>query len=322
MNLKNYYLGKRVMITGGAGFLGSEIIKQLAGFDCEIIVPRKKNYDLTSQEDALACVRQSKPHVIIHAAAWYGGPPIHEAYPAKMFYENTMMGMNVMHASHLCDVEKVVIIGSDCAYPGYLGKEVLSEDDLFSGKPHASAIDYGMVKRFLSVQAWAYNKQYGLNANFLILTNMYGEGDNFNPESSHVVGALIRRFTEAVIENKDEVEVWGSGKPTRNFLYVKDAAQGVIRATALYDSHEPINITTGQGNSIKELAETIAEVTGFRGRLKWLTEKPDGQMKKVLDVSRMKEHLNWQPEFTLKQGLGNTANWYKANKEVADAKKK
>ncbi len=320
--IEAYYKDKKVMVTGGSGFLGSHIVKQLEAFDCEVVVPRSSEYDLVDPNATLACLQNYKPDIIIHSAVWHGGPPIHEAFPAHMYHQNMMMGTNIIHASHLCNIERLVVIGSDCSYPGYLGKEVLSESDLFSGRPHDSAIDYGIVKRVLTVQAWAYNKQYDLDVSSLILTNMYGEEDNFNPDSSHVVGALIRRFTEAVQQNKPEVVVWGSGKPTRNFLYVKDAAQGVIRATAQYHSHEPINITTGQGNSVKELAETIASLTNFKGKLVWDTEKSDGQMKKVLDVSRMKEHLDWQPEFTLKEGLANTIEWYQANKEKADARKK
>lgn len=314
--------GKKVLVTGGAGFLGSHIVEILNERDCTCLAPRRVEVDFVNQAATFAYLEKVRPDVVIHCAAYYGGMVIHERHPAKIYYENLVMGAHLMEAAYRSSVGKFVTIGSDCAYPGYLQKEILTEDDLWSGIPHKTALDYGIVKRILSVGAWAYRKEYGLNSIYLIPTNMYGPRDNYDFESSHVVGALVRRFVEARTSNASTVEVWGSGAPTRSFLFVEDAAEGIILATDEYNDVAPMNLTTVNGNTIRELAETIKEVSGYHGKIVWNTSRPDGQLKKILDVAKMKRTLNWQPHYSLREGLKKTIDWYIKNKEIADAKKK
>lgn len=320
--MNNYFANKKVLVTGGTGFLGSQITKRISPLASLVVTPHRSEVDFTNQAATRSYLMSNKFDVIIHCAAFYGGMAIHEKYPGRIYYENLIMGTNLIEGARLSSVAKFVIISSDCAYPGYLNKEVLSEDDLWSGPPHETALDYGVVKRVLSVHSWAYRKEYGLNSIFLIPTNMYGPNDNFDFGSSHVVGALIRRFVEAKQNNAPAVEIWGSGAPTRNFLYVEDAADGVILATETYNNVAPMNLTTSEGATVKELAEIIKEVVGFDGEMRWNTAKPDGQMKKILDVTRMKSLLNWEPRYSLRHGLEVTIDWYLKNKAMADRKKK
>lgn len=315
-----FFSGKKVLVTGGAGFLGSVVGEKLNSRGAKVFIPRKSVYDLTDRSKISQCFKDTNPDIVIHCAAFYGGMRIHELYPARIYYENLIMGTELLEAARLAGVEKFVSVGTDCAYPGYLNKEVLSEDDLWNGLPHQTALDYGLVKKMLSIGGWAYKKQYGFNSIHVIITNMYGPRDAFHPDKSHVVAALIRKFVEAKQQDKDEVEIWGSGKPTRNFLYVEDAAEGLLLAAEKYNDTKPINVTTNGGNTISELAETIAKLTDFKGKLFFNTARPDGQMKKILDVSRMKQILNWEPKISLEEGLRRTISWYEANKEEADSK--
>lgn len=313
---------KKILVTGGAGFLGSHIAEILARYKCQLFLPRRAEVDFISQATTFNYLETIRPDIVIHCAAYYGGMVIHERHPGKIYYENLVMGTNLIEAARLYGVKKFVIIGSDCAYPGYLQKEILTEEDLWAGAPHESALDYGIVKRILSIQGWAYKKEYGFNSIYLIPTNMYGPRDNYDFDSSHVVGALIRRFVEAKMQKAPTVEVWGSGKPTRNFLYVEDAATGIILATEKYNDVSPMNLTTTQGNTVRELAEAIKDMTGYTGEIVWNTSRPDGQLKKILDVSKMKAALNWEPRYSLHEGLKRTVAWYIQNKELADSKKK
>jgi len=314
---KSFWQNKRVLITGGAGFLGSHIVDRLKTAGCEILVPRKAQYDFVKLEAADQCLDSFQPHIVIHCAAYYGGIWINQLYPGRIYYENLVMGANLMEAARKSGVEKFVQIGTACSYPGYLENE-LSEKDLWNGLPHETVVNYGMTKKVIAIQAQAYKKQYGLNSIHLILTNLYGPRDTFHPDRSHVVAALIRKFVEAKVAGASEVEVWGTGKPIREFLYVDDCAAGIIRATEVYNDLEPMNLGTGIGTSIRELAETIQEVSQFAGEIRWNASKPDGQMKKILDISKMKAALKWQPGTTLRQGLAKTIEWYAANKEEAD----
>lgn len=320
--MANFFNNKKVLVTGGTGFLGSQITKRISPFAGLIATPHRSEVDFTNQAATHSYLISNKFDVIIHCAAFYGGMAIHEKYPGRIYYENLIMGANLIEGARLSSVSKFVIISSDCAYPGYLDKKILSEDDLWNGPPHETALDYGVVKRVMSIHSWAYRKEYGLNSIFLIPTNMFGPNDNFDFGSSHVVGALIRRFVEAKDSNAPYVEMWGSGAPTRNFLYVEDAADGIILATEKYNNVAPMNLTTTEGATIKELAETIKDIVDYSGEMRWNTSKPDGQMKKMLDVARMKSILNWEPKYSLRKGLESTIDWYIKNKTQADSKKK
>lgn len=315
----NFWKNKSVIVTGGAGFLGSHVVERLLKAGASVFVPRKKDYDFTTLNACQRCMKDARPEIVIHGAAFYGGIWINQLYPGKIYYENLVMGANMMEAARIAGVKKFAAIGTACSYPGYLEGE-LSEDKLWEGIPHDTVVNYGMTKKMMAVQAIAYKKQYDFNAIHLILTNLYGPRDTFNPDRSHVVAALIRKFVEAGLENAETVEVWGTGKPIREFLYVEDCADGIIRAAETYNDQQPLNIGTGVGTSIRELAETIQGVSDFRGKIIWNTSKPDGQMKKILDVGRMKTTINWTPATSLREGLAKTVAWYKSNKKEADAR--
>ncbi len=319
--MQGFWSSKRVTITGGAGFLGAHMVKRLEGLGAKVYVPRRSEFNFTSLDASLRCLLEHPADIVIHAAAYYGGIGINVAEPAKLYYTNLTMGANLMEAARLSKVGKFVAIGTACSYPGYLeGK--LKEDDLWAGPCHASVVNYGLTKKLLAVQALAYKKQYGLDGIHLILTNLYGPGDSYNPERSHVAAALVRKFVEAEQANAPDVEVWGTGKPIREFLYVEDCADAIILASEVYnDVSVPLNIGTGLGTSIRELAETTAQASGFKGKLVWNSDKPDGAAMKVLDVARMQRALGgWTPPTNLRAGLEKTINWYRANKAQADAK--
>lgn len=317
--MSTYWSGKSVTVTGGSGFLGSHIVERLERAAANVAVPRKCEYDLTHPD---ACRRWFDEHpsdVVIHAAAFYGGIWINRLYPAQIYYENLVMGTHLMEAARQAGVGKYVTVGTACSYPGYLEGE-LREDDLWNGPPHESVRNYGITKRIQQIQGWAYRRQYEFPSIHVILTNLYGPRDTFNPDRSHVVAALIRKWVEAQQAGAESVEVWGTGRPIREFLYVDDCAEAILLAAERYDDAEPLNIGCGIGTTIRELAETIHEVTGFQGSIAWNTEKPDGQMKKVLDITRMREALEWTPPTLLREGLRRTIEWYVANKEAADAR--
>jgi GDP-L-fucose synthase len=313
----SFWQGEKVLVTGGSGFLGSFIVEGLQKRGADVIVPRSKEYNLVSMADVMSCFEAQRPQMVIHSAAYYGGIGFNQMYPAKIYFENLVMGANVMEAARRCNVQKFVAIGTACSYPGYLEGE-LKEDNLWDGPPHETVINYGLTKKMMAVQGWAYKKQYGFDAIHLILTNLYGPRDTFQIERSHVVSALIKKFVEAQQEKKEEVEVWGTGKPIREFLYVEDCAEAIILAAERYSDTLPLNIGCGKGTSIRELVSSIKEVTGYSGHLAWNTSKPDGQMKKILNVDRMKKVLGWEPPTDLLSGLRKTISWYVANKKQAD----
>jgi GDP-L-fucose synthase len=315
----SFWKNKKVVVTGGSGFLGSHVVEILQAQGANVHVPRRREHNFIHLSDGLRCFAEQQPEIVIHGAAYYGGIWINQMHPGRIYYENLVMGANVIEACRLSGVQKFVAIGTACSYPGYLEGE-LNEDDLWNGPVHESVRNYGPVKKMMAVQCWAYKKQYGFNGIHLILTNLYGPKDTFNPDRSHVAAALIRKFVEARQKHQSSVEVWGSGRPIREFLYVNDAAEAIVRAAEAYNEVEPLNIGTGIGTSIRELAETIREVSGFEGELAWNAEKPDGQMKKILDVRRMKKALGWEPPTSLREGLQQTIQWYVANKEAADAR--
>ncbi len=315
--MSDFWKDRRVIVTGGAGFLGRQIVPRLESMGASVFVPRKAQYDLTKFDD---CTRMFKEHpadMVIHAAAYYGGIWINQLYPGRIYYENLVMGAHLMEAARLADVKKFVQIGTACSYPGYLeGK--LKEENLWDGPLHESVFHYGLTKKILNIQGKAYKKQYDFDSIHLILTNLYGPYDTFNPDRSHVVSALIRKVVEAKLSGAPEVEVWGTGRPIREFLYVEDCAEAIILASEKYNDLMPMNIGTGIGTTIKELIETICDVADYKGALRWNTSKPDGQYEKVLDVTRMKEILDYSPRTSLKDGLLKTVSWYMENKEEAD----
>jgi GDP-L-fucose synthase len=317
--MKDYFSGKRVTVTGGVGFLGSHIVNRLHKMKVNVFIPRKAQYDFTDPSKCAQWFRDYPSDVVIHCAAFYGGIWINQLYPARIYYENLVMGAHLMEAARLAEVDKFVGIGTACSYPGYLEGE-LAEDNLWDGIPHETVRNYGLTKKMMAIQGWAYKKQYDFDSIHLILTNLYGPRDTYNPDRSHVVAALIRKWVEAKMNREEQVEVWGTGRPIREFMYVDDAAEAILLAAAFYDDTEPLNVGSGIGTSIRELAETIHEITQFEGEMVWNTEKPDGQMKKILDVSRMKSMLNWEPSTSLREGLRKTIDWYMENKEAADSR--
>ncbi|MHC5540129.1 NAD-dependent epimerase/dehydratase family protein [Singulisphaera rosea] len=316
-----FWADKRVTVTGGAGFLGQHLVARLERLGAKVFVPRQREYNLTTLDACLKCLLEHPCDVLFHAAAYYGGIGINVSEPATLYYSNLVMGANLMEAARLAKVDKFVAIGTACSYPGYLEGD-LKEEDLWAGPCHASVINYGLTKKMMAVQAQAYKRQYGLDSIHLILTNLYGPGDSYNPDRSHVVAALVRKFVEAEQGKAPSVEIWGTGKPIREFIYVEDCADAIVLAAETYDdSSIPLNIGTGIGTSIKELAETVHTVSKYQGKLAWNTDKPDGALKKVLDVTRMKSALGgWTAPTNLKDGLEKTITWYRDNKASADTK--
>jgi GDP-L-fucose synthase len=338
-----FWKDKRVIVTGGAGFLGTFVVEKLLERGvCDILVPCIEHYDLTKKEailnlfeDALLPIEKRPQHlaphnllmtettsshtfepsnlVILHLAARVGGIGINLDHPAEFFYENIMMGVELMNQTFLFGAGKFVALGTVCAYPK-LTPVPFREDDLWNGYPEETNAPYGLAKKMLLVQAQAYRKQYGFNAIFLLPVNLYGPGDNFDPASSHVIPALIRKCFEAQDQGNDEIVVWGDGSPTREFLYVEDAAEGILLAAENYDRPDPINLGSGQEISIKELAEMISRLTGFKGKLIWDISKPNGQPRRVLDTTRAERYFGFRASTPFESGLLKTINWYKENR--------
>jgi GDP-L-fucose synthase len=317
--LSEYWAERRVCVTGGAGFLGQHLVRRLEQQGARVFTPRRRDFDFTTPDACLRCLREHPCDTLIHAAAYYGGIGINQSEPATIYYTNLVMGANLFEAARLAGVARVVVIGTACSYPGHLEGQ-LREEDLWAGPCHPSVQNYGTVKRMLALQGEAYRRQYGLPSIHLIPTNLYGPGDSYNPVRSHVVAALVRKFVEAEHEDRPYVEVWGTGTPVREFLDVEDCATAVLLAAERYDEAMPLNLGTGIGTTIRELTETIAHLTGYRGELRWDRGKPDGAPHKVLDVTRMRRVLGWVPPSDLRSGLTRTIRWYRRNKVEADAK--
>jgi GDP-L-fucose synthase len=298
------------MVTGGAGFLGSHVVERLRELGCrQIIVPRSRQYDLRNPQTALTLLQETKPEVIIHLAATVGGIEANRKNPGSFFYDNLSMGIHLMEAARLTNVEKFIACGTICSYPKYTAVP-FQEDDLWNGYPEETNAPYGLAKKMLLVQSQAYRQQYGFNSIFLLLVNLYGPRDNFDLETSHVIPALIRKCIEAKEQGKDHITAWGSGKATREFLFVQDAAEAILLAGEKYNDARPVNIGTGKEISIKEMAEMVAALTGFTGEIRWDPSKPDGQPRRCLDVQRAKECFGFEAKVSLEEGLKKTIDWY------------
>jgi GDP-L-fucose synthase len=311
--MNEFWEKKRVVVTGGAGFLGSRIVSRLWARGVKnIIVPRSRDYDLVEGGDVRRLFRETRPDVVIHCAAIVGGIEANRRHPGRFFYENMMMGVQVMEEARRAGVSKFVAVGTICAYPKHTPVP-FREEDLWDGYPEETNAPYGLAKKMLLVQAQAYRKEYGFPAIYLLPVNLYGPGDNFDPESSHVIPALIRKCVDAAEEEKSAVNVWGTGNATREFLHVDDAAEGLLLATERYDGEAPVNLGSGFEISIRNLAERIAQLSNFKGRLIWDPGKPDGQPRRCLDTSRARERFGFQAQVSLEDGLRETIQWYRSN---------
>lgn len=308
-----------VLQTGGRGFFGRRIAEQIEHAGYELATPGRPEFYLMDYESVERTLKEVGPEIVVHSAAYYGGLGICMNEPANLFYRNTVMSAHLLEACANTGVKRFVSIGSACAYPGNVVGD-MNEDDFWAGPLHASVEAYGFTKKVQQVGARAYGKQYGMLGQYPQITNLYGEHDVFTEYRSHVVAALIKRFADAVADGEQRVVNWGTGSPVREFIYAGDAAEAVVRLMET-DYDDTINIGTGTGTSIKRLAELIAKHTGFEGEVAWDTSKPDGVPRKVLDVSRMKQVLNWTPPTSLDEGLKKTVDWYLAHKEEADARR-
>ncbi|MEL6471201.1 MAG: GDP-L-fucose synthase [Cyanobacteria bacterium J06623_4] len=304
---------KKILVTGGAGFLGKQVVEQLklAGATPEnILVPRSRDYDLTQME---ACQRAvAGQDVIVHLAAHVGGIGLNREKPAELFYDNLMMGAQLIHAAYQAGAEKFVCVGTICAYPKFTPVP-FKEDDLWKGYPEETNAPYGIAKKALLVQLEAYRQQYGFDGIYLLPVNLYGPEDNFDPRSSHVIPALIHKVHEAQMRGDKTLPVWGDGSPTREFLYSTDAARGIVLATQHYSDSAPVNLGTNSEISIRDLAELICEVMGFEGELDWQTDKPNGQPRRCLDTERAKQAFDFEAQIDFRAGLEATVEWYRQN---------
>jgi len=309
----SFWTNKRVTVTGGAGFLGSYLVERLREYSCQnIFVPRSKDYNLVEMEAVKRAYQDSKPDIVIHLAARVGGIGVNEANPGRFFYDNLMMGVQMMEIGRQFGIEKFVALGTVCAYPKYTPVP-FKEENLWSGYPEQTNAPYGLAKKMLLVQSQAYRQQYGFNSIFLMPVNLYGPRDNFDPKSSHVIPALIKKFIDAQPQPQPHpaVTVWGTGKPSREFLYVENAAEAIVLATERYNKPEPINIGAGFEITIKDLVELIAKLTDFKGKIAWDKSKPDGQPRRMLDTSKAEREFGFKARTPFEEGLNKTIEWYR-----------
>jgi GDP-L-fucose synthase len=305
-----------VVVTGGGGFLGSHLVERLEADGNEVFVARRRDYDLTVADDVARLFADAQPQTVIHLAAEVGGIGANRANPGRYWYANLMMGAHVIEQSRLAGLAKLVLAGTICAYPKF-APVPFKEDDLWNGYPEETNAPYGVAKKALLVGAQSYREQYGLNAIYLLPVNLYGPRDNFNLETSHVIPALIRKMVDAQERGEHEVVLWGTGEPTREFLFVDDCVDGILLATERYDGAEPVNLGTGEEIRIRDLAELIGELTGFEGELVWDATKPDGQPRRKLDTTRAEEQFGFHAATGLRDGLERTIAWYRSSAVAA-----
>jgi GDP-L-fucose synthase len=299
----------RIVVTGGAGFLGRYVVEALRGRGCrDVFVPRSAEYDLRTEEAVSRLFAEHRPEVLIHLAAVVGGIGANRENPGSFFYDNLTMGTLLLEHARRAGVGKIVACGTICSYPKHTPVP-FREESLWEGYPEETNAPYGLAKKMLLVQAQAYRRQYGTNAIYLMPTNLYGPGDNFGPDG-HVIPMLVARYLEAKERGLEEVVAWGDGSPTREFLYVSDAAEGIVAATERYDGEDPVNLGSGREVSIRELTELVARETGFQGRISWDTSKPNGQPRRCLDTSRAAAHFGWRAQTAFEDGLRETVQWY------------
>ncbi|MCX5679383.1 MAG: GDP-L-fucose synthase [Candidatus Omnitrophica bacterium] len=309
INLKN----KRILVTGGAGFLGKHLVAKLKERGCrDIFIPFIEDYDLVDMKAVKRLYADAKPDIVIHLAAIVGGIGANRENPGKFFYDNLMMGVQMMEVGRQVGIEKFVALGSICAYPKFTPVP-FKEENLWNGYPEETNAPYGLAKKMLLVQSQAYRQQYGFSSIFLLPVNLYGPGDNFEPNSSHVIPALIKKCCDAVKNNEKKIVVWGTGKPTREFLYVEDAAGAIILATEKYNKSNPVNIGAGFEITVKDLVKLIVKLTGFKGKIIWDKSKPDGQPRRCLSTSKAKKEFGFKTKTSFEDGLRKTIEWYEGN---------
>jgi GDP-L-fucose synthase len=310
-----FWKDKSVVVTGGAGFLGKAVVKELAKRECvHVFIPRSRDYDLRDVAAIRRMFQESQPDLVIHLAAVVGGIGANMQNPGKFFYDNLMMGVQLMEEARLLGIKKFVSIGTICAYPKF-AKVPFKEKDLWNGYPEETNAPYGLAKKMMLVQSQAYRQQYGFNSIYLLPVNLYGPGDNFFPQSSHVIPALIKKCFDAMQNGEEAITVWGTGKATREFLYVDDAARGIVVATEKYNKSDPVNLGAGFEISIKDLVKLIVKLTGFRGKIVWDASKPDGQPRRRLDTSRAQKEFGFKAKIGFEEGLNRTISWYR--KEIS-----
>ncbi len=308
MGGSNFWENKRVTVTGGTGFLGSFLVKKLREIGCkEVFVPRSRDYDLRREEHVIRLFESAQPDLVIHAAASVGGIGANLTNPGKFFYDNAIMGVHMIEVARRFTLQKLVLLGTVCSYPKHA--TVFREEEFWNGYPELTNAPYGLAKKMLLVQAQAYRRQYGLNAIYLVLANLYGPGENFDSENSHVTAAIIRKCLEPKARGEDKIFLWGDGSPTRDFLYVEDAAEGILLAAEHYDGAEPVNLGTGQETSIRVLAEMIARLSGFSGQIVWDTTKPSGQPRRIVDKTKATEFFGFRARTPLEEGLRREVRW-------------
>ena len=306
----------RVLVTGGGGFLGRFVVDKLRVRGCrEIMVPRSKECDLRDRDAIIRVLQEAQPDVVIHLAAVVGGIGANRENPGRFFYDNAIMGLQLMEYARQLNIPKFVAVGTICAYPK-ITQIPFSETDLWSGYPEETNAPYGLAKKMLLVQAQAYRAQYGFNAIYLLPTNLYGPGDNFDLETGHVIPAMIRKCFEAREQGRGEIVLWGDGSPTREFLYVEDAAEGIVLATERYDGGEPVNLGVGEETSIRDLIHLVASEVGFTGRVTWDTSKPNGQPRRCVDPGRAKELFGFRARYPLRDGISETVEWFMAHRNL------
>jgi GDP-L-fucose synthase len=317
--MSSHWQARRVLVTGGAGFLGSFVVDQLRREGAEVFVPRSRDYDLVDRGAVHRLIADAKPELVIHLAARVGGIGANRENPGRYVFENAMMGLHVFEECRLAGVPKLVATGTICAYPKF-APVPFKEDDLWNGYPEETNAPYGIAKKLMLVQSQAYRDQYGMHSVVLFPVNLYGPRDNFDLQSSHVIPAMIRKLVAAREHGEREVVLWGDGTPTREFLYVEDAARGIVMAAERYDSSDPVNLGSGEEISIRDLAERIAKATRFEGRFTWDTSKPNGQPRRRLDVTRARERFGFKAETPFDRGIAATVAWYEEHRKEIESR--